>query len=299
MKKLFLKIVIFFLIVFVMDFAFGVVMKSTLAATKKGDWGRRNYIINESHEDILIFGSSRAIHHYDPQILKDSLNMTCFNCAEEGNGILLYYPVILSILQRYTPKVIIYDLIPKYDFLKYGEISSLGLLRPYSDRSEVHRFIGEVESEEILKLSSKFYKYNSSFMEILSQRFSSASLTAEQFSYSPLESELKSEPSNLGFIEGEGLDSTKFYYLKKLVDLCNAKEVKLYFITSPWYKMEYQDVYYPIENICKDKNVVFFNHNFDAKFNRELSYFHDAAHMSRKGAEAFSSVIAHEIKERK
>lgn len=38
-----------------------------------------NYVERESVADIIIMGSSRASHHYIPQILMDSLHMTCVN----------------------------------------------------------------------------------------------------------------------------------------------------------------------------------------------------------------------------
>lgn len=294
--RLFIKIVVFVAFVFVVDFAFGFVMKSALATTTKGDWGRRNYILNDTHEDLLIFGSSRAIHHFDPKIFEDSLQMTCCNCAEDGSGILLHYPRIEAILERYKPKMVIYDLIPKYDFLLFGEINSLGRLRPYSNVPSISSFIIEVDKKEKLMLWSNLYKYNSSFLEILQHRFSPSPVSSAEFTYGILEGEMNYTPGKAGDLEGEGLDEVKYKYLVKLIELCKKHRVNLIFTTSPWYKMEYQDVYGPIEKLCKEKNVPFLNHNFDSYFNNDKHFFHDAAHMNRHGAEAFSSVIAHEIK---
>lgn len=296
MTRFFIKCAIFVALVFLVDLAFGFVMKSALTTTTKGDWGRRNYILNETHEDILIFGSSRAIHHYDPNIFEDSLQMTCCNCAEDGSGILLHYPRMEAILERYQPKMVIYDLIPQYDFWNFGEINSLGRLRPYSDILPVSKFIEDIDKTEKLKLCSSLYKFNSSFVEILQQRFSSASMSSAKFTYGALEGVLDSVTSKDSEFDGDGLDFVKFKYLNEFVDLCQKHGVKMIFTASPWYKMEYQDAYGPIEKMCKEKNILFLNHNFDTYFNNDKHYFHDAAHMNRHGAEVFSSVIAHEIK---
>lgn len=296
MKTFVVKVFLFFAVIAIIDFIWGKVMNTALATTEKGDWGRRNYIINKTHEDILIFGSSRAIHHYDPQIFTDSLGMNCYNCAEDGSGILLHYPRLKALLQRYTPKIIIYDIIPKYDFLEFGEITSLGMLRPFSTNKSIRTFVWEIDSNERYKLYSGFYKYNSSFMEILMQRTSSSPLTADIFTYGALDGEMGYDIDDANELEGEGLDVIKYSYFEKFIDMCISHNIRLYITASPWYKMKESDVYAPIYKLCKEKEVPFLNHNFDTAFNYKKEYFHDAAHLNEYGAEIFSSVVAHEIK---
>ena len=296
MKQLLVKIAVFAALVFVVDTAFGFVMKWALAGTTKGDWGRRNYILNETHEDILIFGSSRAIHHYDTRILTDSLHLSCYNCGDDGKGILLHYPVLETILQRYTPKIVIYDITPSYDFRVLGEINTLSTLRPYTDLSPIEEFVEDVEPKEQLKLFSQFYKYNSTFLEILPQLFSSHSLTAMQYTYSPLEGEMSYEPANESVHGGHGVDSIKYHYLEGLIELCHKNGVKLCFAASPWYKMGYSNVFDPVEKLCRKHDILFLNHNFDNRFNMNRNYFHDTSHLNCHGAEIYSSMVAHELK---
>ena len=68
MRNLIFKILLFLSIIIGTDKLFGMVMDSVLSTTEKGDWGRNNYIFNDLKSDVVIFGSSRAIHHYNPQI---------------------------------------------------------------------------------------------------------------------------------------------------------------------------------------------------------------------------------------
>ncbi len=279
------------------DSCFGVIMKSVLISTNKGDWGRRNYIINTSDEDLLVFGASRAVHHYDTKILSDSLCLSCYNCGEDGMGILVHLPRLRRIIQRYHPKVVIYEVAPKYDFLNWDNISCLKLLRPYSDDSLVAEVIRDIDKNELLKLYSNLYKYNSSFLEILSQRFSRVPAVAKDFTYSPITSVMNYEPGPAGQFEGNGVDSIKYKYLGELADLCHSYGVKLYFTASPWYKMEDSAAFVPIYQLCERKGITFLNHNFDTAFNYRKEYFHDAAHLNKFGAETFSKVIAHEIKQ--
>lgn len=298
MKRLIFKIVIFIAIIVLLDVIFGQVMRATLASTDKGDWGRRNYIMNKTDQDILVFGSSRAVHHFVPQILSDTLQKSCYNCAEDGTGILVHYPRLKRILEKHKPSLVIYDLIPKYDFLTYGDASPLGLLRPYAVSSDFSMVIADIDSLENVKLLSEFYKYNSCFVEILLQRFSSAASDVASFTYSPLQGEMNYEPKAEDLIlEGKGVDTVKLKYLTAFVDLCKAYGISLFITASPWYKMQEQEAYAPVYELCKTKGVPFLNHNFDNTYNTNRAYFHDAAHMNQHGAEVFSAEIAHEIKE--
>lgn len=296
MKTFVVKVLLFIAIIAFIDVLWGKVMNTALATTEKGDWGRRNYIINKTHEDILIFGSSRAIHHYDPQIFTDSLGMSCYNCAEDGSGILLHYPRLNALLQRYTPKIIIYDIMPKYDFLEFGENSALGPLRPYLSIQPIRNYVKDVDKLDVLKSYISLYKYNSSFIEIIQQRLSLSTSTVDEFTYSPLYGEINYLSDESCELEGNGLDQIKFEYLVDLIRLCQSNGIKLFFTASPWYKMRRSDKYTPIYELCRMKGVPFLNHNFDDDLNSRYVLFHDAAHLNKKGAETFSSIISHEIK---
>ena len=39
--------------------------------------------------DLLVFGSSRANHHYVPEVFEDSLKLTFYNTGKDGSGIFI------------------------------------------------------------------------------------------------------------------------------------------------------------------------------------------------------------------
>ena len=67
MKKFFIKMTVLFLILAVGDFLIGKGMDYVYANVMSGGQRRNNFIANEMDADILVFGSSRAIHHYNAQ----------------------------------------------------------------------------------------------------------------------------------------------------------------------------------------------------------------------------------------
>lgn len=296
MQKFLLKVILFFAIVALLDIGWGKIMNTVLKGTNKGDWGRRNYVINQTQQDILIFGSSKALHHYDPQIIADTLHMSCYNCGEDGTGILSQKPRMDIILKRYSPKIIIYDIIANFDLLDYDNTTFLKILRPFSSEPSVLETMTMIDSNEKYKSLSNFYKYNSSFFEIVHQHSSHSATTAAQFKYSPLQGTMDYDVPEQFYDVGCKYDKIKIEYLSQLADACKSNNVKLIIVASPWYKMRISSILAPVEDMCKKKGVVFLNHLFDNEYRTNKSLFKDAAHLNQQGAEKWSAQIGHEIK---
>ena len=160
MKKFLFKILLLSIIIFVTDKSIGCIFKFLQHHSKGGDTGTMEYIANNMNEDILIFGSSRAIHHYDPRIIADSLLESCYNCGRDGNGIIFSYGMYQLFKDRYTPKVIIYDIMDEYDLLKNDNEKYLDWLRYYYNKSEIDSIFITVNSNEKYKMISQMRRYN-------------------------------------------------------------------------------------------------------------------------------------------
>ena len=115
MKKFLLKVVLFLACVVIMDLVFGYGFSWLRSHAKGGSTANCEYIANRVEEDIIILGSSRATHHYIPQIIEDSLGMSCYNCGEEGNGVILAYGRLKMLTNRYKPQLILYEITSGYD----------------------------------------------------------------------------------------------------------------------------------------------------------------------------------------
>lgn len=168
MKKYILKILLLFALVAVGDILFGICMKHVYSSIKSGGQGRNNYIANELKADLVVFGSSRALNHYNTKLLQDSLGITCFNCGEDGNGILLAYGRLWMLKKRYTPKTIIMDITPSFDLLKSKDGMNMEWLRPFYDYDGIKEIFQDLDSNEKYKMLSSCYKYNSFFFLRLS-----------------------------------------------------------------------------------------------------------------------------------
>ncbi len=297
MKHFLAKIVVFALVFALLDFAAGSALKSAYNMVTKGDCGRNNFMMRElKGKDILIFGSSRAIHHYDPEVLSKDLGMSCYNCGEDGMGIILSYARLNAILSRYTPKMIIYDFEKSFDINDGDNHRYLGKLKPYYPDYEIDSIFNEISLSERFKMLSQLYRYNSQLVDIAIGLLSNSPKTAESYTYHPLEHIMDYEPDSQSDV-GLSIDSIKMNYLCRFVDKCKEKKIQLIFAVSPTYKAESIDFQSTISKFTNNNQVKVLNHYSDTTFTSHKELFGDVTHLNKTGANKYSKAISKEIQQ--
>lgn len=298
MKKFLLRVIIFLACLFIVDMVAGMVFPWLVSKAKGGDNWRNNYICDKTNEDILIFGSSRAIHHYNPTIISDSLDMSCYNCGQDGNGIILNYGRYNMIRQRYMPKIVIYDIQPSYD-LVIGDDNHqyLKWLKAYYDRIGVPEIFESVDKTEKYKMMSNLYRYNSSFLQIISDCIHPLQ-SSGQNGFRPLYGEMDRTKISKKRRREEMVryDSLKLMYWRKFID--KNRGVKLVFVISPtWDGMNLFD-YKPIQELCHDKGILFINFANNPKYMHNYAYFKDGGHLNSVGADEFTKDLMIVLKDK-
>ena len=166
MKKYLIKIILFFVAVVVIDILFGIACQYMNDHSKGGGIKSRYYVCKESNEDVLVFGSSRAKHHYVPDVIEDSLHLTCYNTGEDGNGIILCYGFLKMITERYTPKLIIYD-VTGFDMYEDDNMKYLDLMKPFYYENGIDSIFWSVEPKTRIMMLSNLYRYNTTCLRVL------------------------------------------------------------------------------------------------------------------------------------
>ena len=295
MKKFIFKIIIIFTIVAIFDYFFGVVMGHVVNNINVGGQGRDNYICNVAEEDILVFGSSRAVHHYNSTILEDSLGMSCYNCGEEANGFILSYGRLLMALERHCPKVIIQDITAEFDLHKNDNHKYLGWLKTRYERAGVSEIFDAIDKTESYKMKSQMYLYNSKFLQNIFVYLTSVSTDMGIKGYRPI-----NEPfDSMKIVKTEKpddkeIDSLKIEFIHRYLEL--AQNSKIYFVVSPiWYGMDSEEIA-PIAQICRERNIPLFDFSNNPKYVHNDEYFKDGTHLNAFGADEFTKDLIKEIK---
>ena len=301
-----IKIVVFIFIVAITDKGLGHILSKLYFNQKEGKIHSLNYVLSDCKADVLIFGNSRAQHHYDSRIISAALNMSCYNAGEDGgHSIIFPYAQIKIITERYSPKLIILEFSGVNNFP--GAYDRLSILLPYYKKYPEIRSLIQLRSRfERIKLMSSIYPFNSNVIDI--KRFH-PDLTKEFDGYIPLKKMLnidllKPEPEIVrqSEIRKQVADTNMVNALENIIRLCKEKNISLYIITSPNFHTvdDKQSPPSPATKLALEimhrNQVNYLDFSFSPAFAGHSEWFADKVHLNEEGAKVFSDIVSDRIK---
>jgi len=296
-RNVIFKLCIAFIFLYCLDYVFGAAIKYFYFRQTSGPQFVTTYSIEKTEANILIFGSSRANHHYHPVVFENQLNMTCHNSGRDGFDIFYHYAVLKAILTRYTPEIVILD-INRREFIdiqdSYDKLSALY----YKHHPEIREIVDLKSKVEKYKMLSHVYPYNSTLSYIiLGNTKYNQNRRNEISGYVPLMKKMSQPLNNYSASNEYDLDPEKIRVFNDFIEACEAYGIKLYIIHSPYYaNVKNQD---KSIDICKEitlkRQVPFFDFTNDTTFIDNPGLFSDASHLNNEGAELFSARIAEYI----
>ena len=289
------RIVILFLLVFLLDAGAGKIFGFYYPKMKAGQASRITYAIDKSDEDILIFGSSKANHHYVPDVFEQKLKASCYNAGIDGQSILYHYAVLHNILKRYTPKYIILDL--HVDEFNDYEISytSLSVLLPYyNSHPSVREIVNLRGPYEKYKTVSNLYLYNSLSSTIFKNNFITKKDEIIK-GYYPLSRVMK-KPLEKDIDRTTDIDTAKVEYFKKFVNEARAAGSEVFVFVSPVFRIRENgsQTVNIAKAFCEQQNILLQDFSQSPVFLKS-EYFDDASHLNDGGAVIYSRKICDEI----
>jgi mRNA-degrading endonuclease RelE of RelBE toxin-antitoxin system len=295
--KLFSRIFLILIILFIIDFGIGKLLKGLYFTQVNGGDYRLIYAISKSSEDIIILGDSRAQHHYIPTVFREKLNLTCFNAGRAGGQSIIYhYAVFRAILDRYHPKLFIINISPSelLEEANRTRYDILSILEPFAEDNPTIRNILELRSPfESLKLISKMYPYNS---KIISMFYHNPNRNKDDNGYiprngtGPLTEIINPEDDT------EVLDYNKLFYLFQLVSDAKKNDVKILFVISPQYfKLHQNSSITQLTDLCRREKIEFLDYSNNQEFMTHKEYYNDDIHLNHHGAGIFSAQVAEQI----
>ena len=296
MKKFITKILIFFAIIAVIDFCVGFVGGYLQSHAKGGDTRKTNDLVMDDQHDILIFGSSRACHHYDAPFMSDTLGLDVFNAGYDGNGVILSYGLLSMVIERYQPKLILFDVEPAFDINVYaadnGNKRYITLLKPYYLNAGVSEVIRGVSEEEWLKSYSGMMRYNTTIISKTLDYLRGSGVSNN--GYIPMKGVYTGEPNReQGKVTKR--DTIKLDYVEKLLLLAKTKNIPIAVVASPKYGKKNADEVLPVIDICSKHNIPFIDYYANEVFMQHKEWFVEPMHMNEVGAKVFSTKLIKEI----
>lgn len=317
-KKFFRNCFILLISVVILDFVGGQVMHYLYFKQKSGNAAETTFVMTKCTDDVLILGSSRARRNYNPLILQDSLQMTCYNGGHDGQSIFYDEAVTQMALKRYSPKLIIIEMTPEELYYKEIHYDRLNVLAPYYNDYKVIRPIYLLKgiknknttsfwyqhfgyNRESVKMWSSLYPYNSDLIDILAgQDKTKDNLKGWKPLRDTITESKKQELMNeyykgIAADENRPMDQHKINSLENIFKLCNQKQVKVVVVIAPvLFPFNKTATYDEVVQLTNQYQVPFLDYSSDQSFNN-INYFADN-HMNKNGASLFSAKLGSDLK---
>ena len=294
MKRYITNILVFFIIIAVVDIGIGY-WGDYLQGHSRGGYSKKiNDLLIKDKHDVLILGSSRALHHYDTPFLSDTLGIDVYNAGYDGNGIILADGILRMVLERYKPRLIVYDVEPAFDIEEYindkGNVRYISHLRPYFKYPCVSFIIRDISFEEWCKAHSGMLRYNTNIISLAKDNIKDSGVYEKGFA--PIDGEMIAEP-NVTIIDNKPLkvDDVKIRYFNDLIDVCIDNEIALIMIVSPRYGKKRLDAIEIAKEICDKRGIPFINYYSDDAFMHHKEWFKESMHLNRIGARKYSQCL--------
>lgn len=299
MKKLITYIAGTIVLVAVLDFLAGAGMRKYLSGHRlPGDCASIDYTIKDIDEDVVILGNSVILNSLMPQILSDSLGLSVYNSASNGQEIDFFYSLLDCILKRHTPKAIIMGARDDL-FTTTGIGDRYSILSPYYGMGYevIDSCLNNSGEHSELFMKSTFYRYNTIWWRISLYHFISPNEKGVNgFIAKPIP---PMPPKLLDVADDNEPQAARLATLNTIIDRCQERGIELILIYPPLYynRQGESKAATSVRKLCAERRVTVIDNSADSYFLQHPELFYDNTHLNINGAEIFSRQKAFELKQ--
>jgi len=309
------RLTAFSVILIAADRLVGFALKKIYFNQRVGQFSQTTYAVDSTRQDIMIFGSSRAVRHYSPAIISNASGLSCYDSGRDGLMIPYSTAIEEVSLARHIPKLIILDITPRELGIDKSKYEKLAILLPYCDEHpQFIKYIKEVSEFEAEKLFSKTYPYNSTAFILANNSLFSKSVEKDDNGYLPLHgvmtkvemddySKRMTKRSKRTHQKTEIAETKAVNYFRQFLNNAAKNKIKTMVVISPTilnnsFYLDNQIVERDliVKITSEYPNVTFLDFSTDPRFNHHPEKFDDVFHLNKKGSEEFSAIIAQHIK---
>lgn len=272
-----------------------------LETSPYGGWN--DIFHKEINSDYIIMGSSRAYAQFNPAILDSILNINSYNLGYNGRQVrsqLLKYKIYRT-EQTHKPKVILYELSP-YSFSSYKKYESFQFV-PYLQKKTMWNTFHEIEGFTWTDKYVPYWRYRNYKNEIRRIRRGTSPYCKDKYkTYKGF--------CSFDYHWNNKFDSTEtLYYLhnkktiqafNQFINECEKDDIKVIFILSPYYIKATENIknkelmHQQIEKIAMKHQIPILDYT-QHPISYDTAYFYNYSHLNRKGANLFTTVLAHDL----
>ena len=296
--KFLYAIIIVILSLIVADLSIGYLFDKAL--NKLPNYGdhlsKNNFRLYRMDSEIVILGSSRGAHHYVTSQLKDSLNHflhkehSVYNASLDGNFANSNSCAAEIILNRYKPKLVIYDI--SEGQLKVKSNQSLQSVF-YKKDTIVQRYIDGMGLKNKILMKSNLFIYNQTIVRFLSsiaypKQYDDGYIPVYGSTLDTIKKQtIKESISN-------DLDEYTKTNFENVLKKYSKSNVRLIIVSSPRFRPKDNNI--QLAKICNKYNTPFIDLYDVQYFNKHPELFKDNVHLNDKGAHVFTALLFEQLK---
>ena len=287
---------------FVLDRGIAFVLSQAFERLHTGEQaGLANYAIHQTDAQVVVFGSSRAVYHIDPAVLRRDLSLSAFNAGLPGQGIRYARAIEALLLQRGShARLFVLNVDPRD--LWESQPARLQRLAPFYGRNAVvDALLEESTPTAWIKLRLRTYRYNGLVLPILANWLRSRPDPGDGFRTlppdRPQDLRARSEPQDPGPVHE---DMSRLF--AAFIDDARAQGIRVALVDGPRWAPDGPSAIDRIGHahlaalarrhgaawiLIDEENDPFF---------RDARYFADVAHLTHEGAEHFSQRLAEALR---
>lgn len=287
------------------------------------DKGFRNYnveeyevwnkiLAGEINADIIINGSSRARHQFDPKILEEKTSFSCFDIGVDGGKLITIKSRWDSYLAHNKPPKILIQNFDMMYFNSEGVIMNKEKYLPYLSEPPVFSNLERIDKKILFEKNIPLYKYRgfpSQILVGLKSYFIPSSIDnpgeyhgAKLFDKKwAKQSFVRFKANNKTIFYPKERLTSGFQYLKELSKECIANGIKLILVYTPMYFgvqnliLQRDSVDAAIKKFAQTNEFLFWDYSQDS-LSYNTKYFFDSLHLNKLGAEIFTKHLASDLK---
>ncbi len=299
MKKVVIYITGIIICLIVADITLGISCKYYIKNFElKGRYQPLDKLIKKVDTDIILIGNSVILTSLNPEIIEDSLSMTCYNGGIIGQGVFFFETIIDCILQRHTPKTFVVGLRPEEVGKNIGD-GIYDILKPYYDMgyTSIDEHFNKTSGFDRLLLHSNLLRYNTIWVRVLLYMLFD-NTTYPENGFIP-----KENPAIIPQLHQiEGYDEpvmAKLDCIERIIKKCKAKNVDVVICFPPTlssFKQEVIPCVNAVKDLCNRYNTPCLIDNNNNYYQSHPEFFYDTGHVNMIGAENYSKNLSNHLR---
>lgn len=259
--------------------------------------------------DILVSGSSRALVHYDTDVMRKATGHSCFNLGRNGSHIDMQLALLRACLRlNRKPQMVIQNL-DMHSLARTEEIFDPVQYLPYLREPEIYEGVLKIHPDAWKWRHIPLYGYtveDMNFTWMLGLRgWAGLNPKEDHFSgYNPRDLTWSKDFERFKAKNPEGvrmgIDPTGIAALEAIVDTCLKNGIKVVLVYSPQYHemrplvKNQAEIFGHFQRISHKYHVPFLDYGL-SDLCKDQNLFYNSQHLNRKGAALFSAALCNDL----